>query len=168
MDINIRNVKYEDLPAVVDIQVDSWKDTYKGIIDGGYLKNLNKHERLEKRKKDYQQNGFIVAEKNGEILGFCRFVENINNEDYNKCDCELGALYIRIDSKGKCIGKQLINYVKKYFKEKNKTKMILWCLEENYNSRAFYEKMGGKLIGKRQIEIGNRTYDEVAYGYDLK
>ena len=42
------------------------------------------------------------------------------------------------------IGKKLMKYVINEFKNSKKEKMILWCLKENYPSRAFYESMGGK------------------------
>ena len=45
--------------------------------------------------------------------------------------------------------------------------MILWCLKENYNSRKFYEKMGGNLYGENEIEKGGKKYKEVGYRYDL-
>ena len=37
-----------------------------------------------------------------------------------------------------------MKYAINEFKNSKKEKMILWCLKENYPSRAFYEKMGLK------------------------
>ena len=66
----------------------------------------------QKRLNDYNENNFVVAELNGEIVGFCRFrFENVYNEKFPEIDCELCALYIKPDYKGKGIGKKLINYV---------------------------------------------------------
>ena len=33
----IRNVKKEDIPKIVDIQINGWKTAYRGIIDDEYL-----------------------------------------------------------------------------------------------------------------------------------
>lgn len=45
--------------------------------------------------------------------------------------------------------------------------MILGCLKENYPSRAFYEKMGGKIIKYDEIEFGNKKYGLAMYKFDI-
>ena len=65
------------------------------------------------------------------------------------------------------IGKALFNYVIQEQKKNNNKNMILWCLKGNYNSRKFYEKMGGNLYGENEIEKGGKKYKEVGYRYDL-
>ena len=62
----IRNIEEKDIPSVVDIQISGWQIAYKGIIDDSTLSSMNRDERIEKRKKDYKENGFIVAELNNE------------------------------------------------------------------------------------------------------
>ena len=76
----IRNVKLEDIPSVVDISIAGWQSAYVGIIDDDYLKSLNseREKRIDKMKKNYASGGFIVAELNGEVVGFCRYVYNNN------------------------------------------------------------------------------------------
>ena len=48
-----------------------------------------------------------------------------------------------------------------------KQKMILWCFKENYSSRRFYEKMGGKVINYDEIEFENKNYGLAIYEYDI-
>ena len=43
--------------------------------------------------------------------------------------------------------------------------MILWVLKDNLKARAFYEAMGGVLIGEKMITIGGAELLEVAYGW---
>ena len=64
----VRNIEEKDIPSVVDIQIDGWKSAYKGIVDNNILNSMNRNERIEKRKNDYKQNGFIVAELNNQIV----------------------------------------------------------------------------------------------------
>ena len=35
--IIIRNIEENDIPSVVDIQIDGWKSAYKGIVDDNVL-----------------------------------------------------------------------------------------------------------------------------------
>ena len=50
-------------------------------------------------------------------------------------------------------------------KKESKQQMILWCLKDNIKSRKFYEKMGGEVIAKKEIKIGEKYYSEVAYRF---
>lgn len=125
-------------------------------------------KQIEKRKKDYKNNGFIVAEMNNEIVGFCRYVDNNERtKEIKNADCELMAIYVKSSLKQREIGKKLFNYVKNKFKNMGKTKMVLWCLKDNFPSRKFYEKMGRKLVGEKMITFGNKDYPEVAFEYNL-
>ena len=165
---NIRNVKKEDLRAVAEIVVNGWKTAYRGIIDDDYLDNLSIEEKYQKRLKDYTKNRFIVAELNNQIVGFCRYTDGNNYKDeYPDIDCEICALYVKPELKRNGIGRELVNYVIKEFKEEGYLKMILWCLKENYPSRAFYEKMGGKYCGEKLIKAGDKNYEEAGFIYDL-
>ncbi len=166
--ISIRNVEEKDLKEVVKIQVTSWQDTYKNIIDNSFLDSMNIDEITERRKKDYQKGGFIVAIENNEIVGFSRYVDtNQFTPEYDDIDCEIIALYVRLDKKHKGIGKMMFNYIVNEFKQKNKKKMIIWCLKENYPSKKFYERMGGVIKGEHNINFGGQEYPEVGYEFIL-
>ncbi len=156
--IIIRNIEEKDIPNVVDIQIDGWKSAYKGIVDDNILKSMNRNERIAKRKNDYKENGFIVAELNNQVVGFCRYIDsNKFTQDIPNIDCELLALYVKPKLKYNGIGTRLFQFVINDFKSKNKNKMILWCLKDNESSKKFYIKMGGKIIKERAIEIGKKN-----------
>ena len=92
----IRNIEEKDIPNVVDIQIDGWKSAYKGIVDDNVLNSMNRNQRIEKRKNDYKENGFIVAELNNQVVGFCRYIDsNKFTQDILGIDCELLALYVK-------------------------------------------------------------------------
>ena len=166
--IIIRNVIEKDIPSVADIQVNGWKRAYKGIIDDAILNAMNKEEKIESFKMNYQKNGFIVAELENKVVGFCRYIDN--NEftpDMQDIDCEITALYVKPNLKYNGIGTKLFQFVTNEFKSKNRTKMILWCLKDNEPSKKFYTKMGGKIIKERKIEIGEKEYLEVGFEYNI-
>ena len=167
-DIIIRRVKEEDLPFVVDIQVEGWRTAYRGIIDDNTLDNMNKDAKLEKRRKDYDQNGFIVAEINDEIVGFCRYVDNNSfSPNIEEIDCELMALYVKPELKFRGIGTKLFTFVVDEFKSKSKKKMIIWCLKDNEPSKRFYTKMGGTIVAEKRFEMDGKTYVDVGFLYNL-
>ena len=61
-----------------------------------------------------------------------------------------------------------MQYVIELLRKEGKKQMILGCLKENYPSRVFYEKMGGKVKSYDKIEFGNKEYGLVIYEYNLK
>jgi len=119
---------------------------------------MNRDKKIEQRKKDYKQDGYIVAEENGEIVGFCRYIDN-NTYTPNmlEIDCEIVALYVKPELKYNGIGTKLFEFVINEFKSKNRTKMIIWCLKDNEPSRKFYTKMGGVIVKEKVVEIGEKN-----------
>ena len=165
---NIRDIKKEDIPQVVDMQISGWRAAYKGMIDDEYLENMNVEKKIKMREKDYKEIRFIVAEIYNEIVGFCRYTDNMEKTpETPEVDCELRALYVKPEVKHNGIGKKMFQYAVNEFKNMGKTKMVLWCLKDNVLARKFYEKMGGKIIKERLIHIGNRDYEEVAFEYNI-
>jgi hypothetical protein len=52
-----------------------------------------------------------------------------------------------------------------HLKRQGITSLLIWVLAEN-RSRAFYERLGGKLVGEKTVEVGGREVLEVAYSWD--
>ena len=167
MDLEIRQITLEDIPHVVNIQIKGWQTAYRGIIDDEYLDSLNAEEKKVKRKRDFNKSPFVVAVLDGEIVGFCRYLYEVVSNDGEGYDSEVMALYVKPNLKGKGIGRRIFEYVRNDLLNHGKKKMILWCLKDNMPSRAFYEKMGGKIVAEHGIEIGSKIYPEVGFGYTL-
>lgn len=167
-EIIIRKMEEEDIPDVVDIQINGWKTAYRGIVEDGYLDTMNRDEIIARRKKGYKQNCFMVAELKKEVAGFCWYVDNNSfTPDEMDIDCELIALYVRPDLKWKGIGTKLFQFVTNEFQSKDKTRMVVWCLKDNEPSKQFYAKMGGKIAKEKIVEIGGKNYSEVGFVYDI-
>ena len=169
MNINLRYAKIEDVEKIIDINMRGWQTAYRGIIDDDYLDNFDKDSKIERWKNNFKSGNIIVAEENGNIVGFCRFVNsNKFSEEYPNVDCEICALYVDPDFQRKGIGKTLVSDVVNKFKEENKNMMIIWCLKENYPSRSFYEKIGGIPSEFKWTKIGDKQYEEISFRYDLR
>jgi len=167
--IKIQRVQKEDLEEVARIRVEGWKIAYRGIIDDGFLDQMLSIEKdRKKREKDYMLNGFLVAKRGDKVVGFCRYIsDNSFSPDMAEIDCEITALYVAPECKQQGIGTALFSAVKAEFQEQHKTKMVIWCLKENLSAHQFYKKMGGKMQGEKQSLIGDRTYPEVCFVYEL-
>lgn len=49
--IRIRTIREEDIPSVVDIQIEGWKTAYKGMIEDDFLNSMNRNKKIEQRKR---------------------------------------------------------------------------------------------------------------------
>ena len=157
----IRYATSDDARQIAEIIVEDWKIAYKGIIDSDFLDSMNVEERYQRDLQRYQI--YKVAEMNGEILGLT-WNEFADNED---SDCEIIALYIKCGKRKSGIGRIMFHDSVEQFKAAGKSKMIIWCLKENYEARKFYEKMGGLEYKHGTHKWGNRDYDMISYTYNL-
>ena len=169
MDIIIRNARIEDIEAIADIKIDGWRTAYKGIIDDEFLDGMDRDTEINKRKNNIGNTGLIVAESNGEVVGFSLYRDfNKNPENYPNTDCEISSLYVKTSLKRKGLGRKMMKYVIEELQNKGKNKMILGCLKDNYPSRNFYEKMGGKILDYTKTSFGNKEYELVIYEYNIE
>lgn len=162
----IRKAKLNDIESIAIIKVMGWQSAYRGIVDDEYLNSMSISEQIEILKKTYSLENIFVAEKDNEILGFCRFC--IFDNPVNSCiDCEIREIYVMPNRKRIGIGSKLFNYTLNYFKHIGKKKLLLGCFKENYEARKFYEKMGGIVKGEEDIEVYGKKYPLIVYIYDL-
>ena len=165
-DIIIRRMEIEDAEAVTDVLINTWKTAYRGIVSDECLDNLDRVTLVERRRKQYKD--YIVAVSDGLIAGFCWYVNNNSfTEDVPDIDSEVVAIYVLPEMERQGIGRKMMLYAIDDLKKQDKNKMIIWCLKDNHQGRAFYEKMGGKIIGEHKTHIGNLDYDEVGFLFRL-
>ena len=165
----IRDANLEDIPEVAKLHVDSWNNTYKGIIEQDYLDSMKKNldKRIERMKEEFHLRKMIVATINDEIVAFSEFI--LSNEFSKDLDieCELCGLYVKNEYLKSGIGTQLFDYVRNIFIKNHKKKMGLWCVEENNNAINFYQKKGGVVTAKKKFTLAGKEYSEVALEYKL-
>ncbi len=160
-EIFIRKAEKEDVRQIAEILVEDWKTAYRGIIDDAFLDSMSVDNRYGIEINRYQK--YVVATDGNEILGYA-WLEMTEDEP---ADCEIIALYVRYAKRKNGIGKLLLQHAVRAFQESGKKKMIIWCLKENYESRRFYEKVGGKAFRTGSHPWGGKEYEMISYLYDL-
>ena len=106
---------------------------------------------------------YVAETSEGEVVGFAD--AGGPRHDVGPYDAELYAIYILHELQGKGIGRQLFERVKDYLRSQNKTSMYLMALEAS-PYRPFYEKMGGRLVGNKQIKLEDIDFMAVIYGWE--
>lgn len=169
--LTIRAGVRDDLPALVQIHVASWRGAYTGIIEDEILDTIltvdRRTEQWERNIDEVEQGlcQLIVAEWDGQIVGFCIFgKERGLAPEY---DGELYAIYLSPDTQGRGIGTALLKQTIQDLRESGFVSMMLWVLTENHPARRFYEAKGGVLLHERSFNIRYQTLDEVGYGWQI-
>lgn len=85
----------------------------------------------------------IIAEHNGEAVGFALFFHNFSTF-LGKPGIYLEDLFVFPKARGLGLGKALLSFLAKLAVERNCGRFEWWCLDWNKPSIAFYKKMGAK------------------------
>ena len=163
----VRPTTVDDAPGIARVHVESWRTTYRGLMPDAVLDSLSVEQRtdfwcqvIERAKK---QSVFVATDGQGDIVGFVN--GGLERERDPVYTAELYALYLFKEQQGYGYGAALFRAMTKKFVGQNHTAMLLWVLSTN-PSRGFYEKMGGRYLKTKAIDIGEETLEEVAYGWD--
>ncbi|MCH5167652.1 MAG: aminotransferase class I/II-fold pyridoxal phosphate-dependent enzyme [Erysipelotrichales bacterium] len=162
----IRKNRLEDQEQMAHIKVDGWRNAYDNIVSAKYLKSLDYQKQTERYIASFEEykDLVIVAVKGDEVLGYsCYDIKE--NEKY---DSELVSLYIKPDFLNKGIGSSLLKETAKILYERNCKNMIIWCFKDNENAKKFYKELGGNIVEEKVALIGDESYEEVCFYFDLE
>lgn len=107
---------------------------------------------------------YLAAVVHEEVIGFC---DAGPSSDVSLIGGEIYAIYLLDQFKNQGIGSALWKEICHHFKKNKLTLFIAWVLEDNLSARQFYEKHGGKKIQEKMVDIGNHSYKEICYGFEM-
>ncbi len=165
MDIVIREASVKDAEEIAKVSVSSWKTSYQGILPNEFLTTLDYHSKIYKWNHVIRENQgkvLVAEEGNGSVIGFIHGGSERTNHYFYQG--EIYAIYLYKDYQGSGIGRKLVRELAGKLKETGMGSLLVWVLSEN-NSRAFYEKLGGRKIDYKPIIVGGKELIEVAYGW---
>lgn len=166
--MDIRRAGKADVGGIAHVHVDSWRETYRGILPQDFLESLS-YERLEKfwaqRLAGPQDPSkvYVLSPPTQEVVGFVGVGPERGNLD--AYDGELYAIYLLAEHHRKGWGKKLFMRGAAALYQEGYGSMALWVLKDN-PTRGFYEHLGGKVVGEQIIEIGDKGYLGVAYAWE--
>lgn len=163
----IRSPFPEDAGGIARVHVDAWRETYHEILPNEVLEGLS----YQRREQHWWQvlsdpasdtvvyvldqvgagiKGFVaVGPERGEIQGY---------------DGELYAIYLLQKLQGRGYGRRLFERGADALHNLGFQSLALWVLKDN-PSQGFYEHLGGAIVGEQLIQIGEKEYVELAYGW---
>ncbi|SFD47779.1 Ribosomal protein S18 acetylase RimI [Bacillus sp. OV194] len=166
--MEIRKAIPGDEKGIAFVQVDSWRTTYKGIVNDEYLEQMKAEDRQDLWmgiiQKPLEKSFLYVASINQEIIGFCS--GGPNRSGRFPYESELYAIYLLQEYQRRTIGSSLIRHFAQNQYDAGYRTMLVWVLKDN-PCKAAYEKLGGIKLGEEIIQIGKQQLTEEALGFDL-
>jgi GNAT superfamily N-acetyltransferase len=163
--VSFREASVADCAAVAEVHVRSWRESFAGIVPQSFLDRMSVEKRAAAFEEGFGAESYrmYVAEAAGRgVVGFADFGEARENID--AYEGELYAIYLLPEFQRKGVGERLFKLGVEFLVGGGKDSAYLLALEVS-PYRRFYEKMGGRVVGRKQVEIGGVAYDELVYGW---
>ncbi|TQK50978.1 L-amino acid N-acyltransferase YncA [Streptomyces sp. SLBN-118] len=173
MDARVRDMTLDDCEAVATIRVRGWQFAYDGLIPTSYLDAMSV-EMDAARRRDMLAKGDgvvtnVVAEREGEVVGWGCFGPSRGEGQPAAGVCELYALYVLPDRVSTGVGRALMDELTGRAEADGFERMLLWVLKENDRARRFYAKAGFAPDGVEEpFEVEGVAVPEVRYARRLK
>ncbi|MFL9551184.1 GNAT family N-acetyltransferase [Acinetobacter baumannii] len=162
-DTDIRIASFKDALSIAEVHVQSWKETYTGMIKQEILDELNvlDKQQLWKEISRSPDHKLFIYTENGVVKGF---LDGYLNPENNIA--EIRAFYLLGEIQRKGVGRTL--FQKFYQCALNQGYAFIRLEVFNKNpSRFFYEKMGAKLTGDAELPEFGLGIIELFYEWQL-
>jgi ribosomal protein S18 acetylase RimI-like enzyme len=165
--ILIRPARADDAEAIARVRVDSWRETYRGMIPQSYLDamQLDASRAMWEKVLNAGSNtvSVLVAEHGAEIVGFGS--GNLLPEPKHGFTAELSAIYIRREFQHAGLGRRLVVETALSQRARGASSLIVWVIAGNKAARAFYERLGAELVIEQAFQWDGLDLVEAGYGW---
>jgi ribosomal protein S18 acetylase RimI-like enzyme len=161
----IRRATVGDVQAIASVHVASWEEHYRGILDDRMFEERPLEVRIGQWASvlgNADRATFVAENGAATVVGFAS--GRVCTPPVQGFDAYLAAIYLVASAKGVGIGRALVVAISTEFLQRGCRNMVLRVLRVN-SARAFYERLGGRLVPEGvPIEAG--LFDDVVYAFD--
>jgi ribosomal protein S18 acetylase RimI-like enzyme len=168
--IKIREAWVSDAAGLARVHVDAWRTTYRGILPADSLASLS-YERRERGWSEIlalelgrRQFTYVAEDQTGQIVGFSNAGRETSGDPVYTA--ELYAIYVLEPFQHRGLGRRLMRVAVDALIRAGHTRMLLWVLADNALARRFYDRLGGRVLREKPIELFGVNPNLVAYGWD--
>jgi GNAT superfamily N-acetyltransferase len=160
--ISIRRAKTDDAAALSDVFDAAWREAYQGIIPGIVLERmLARRGPVWWRQAIGRNRALVVLDVGESIAGYA---------SYGRCrdrslpaDGEVDELYLAPEYQGLGFGRRLFNAVRNDLADREVRRVAVWSLADNPRARAFYERLGGRMVAESSEACAGTRLGKIAY-----
>lgn len=167
MTIIIRNVRPEDIPALIALATDTFLDSF-----GDYHTAENCHAFIaQSHNSEIYQSAILdaskhllVAEQAGQLLAYLYAKPTtLPVAEAYKVAHELSKIYTCRSAQGQRIGERLIRNWEDWAKTRNIRNLVLGVWSENQAAQRFYVRHGYRKISEYKLTVGDTQDTDYIY-----
>jgi GNAT superfamily N-acetyltransferase len=163
--LQIRPARLDDAADVAQVYIDSWQDTYPGVLPNALLLAMTARgqtARWQATIRNHPQETVLVADSRHGIVGMASL--GAARDPALGFDGEVYTLYVDPAYYGQGVGRALLEGAFAVLRESGRTSCMIWAHAKNH-ARYFYQAMGGRLIAERTARLMGEPCPELAFGW---
>ncbi|HAH08532.1 MAG TPA: GNAT family N-acetyltransferase [Alphaproteobacteria bacterium] len=165
--LNLRLARRQDAAGIANVFVNSWRETYAGILPTTALSTLSVTREARQwaatiANQTMRTPTIVAVDAKDTVFGFAN--AGPSRDRTLPYEAEVYTLYVAPGHTGQGIGRALLLWSFRLFTRSGFRTAIIWALEQN-PSRFFYEAQGGALVAERSINIFGGSQREVGYAW---
>ena len=162
--LSVRLARPEDAADLARIYIDSWQDTYAGMISHSLLGAMS-HRRHTARWLSAIKSSTTVLVAEDTRAGLVGLTSLGSARDRNLgFEGEVYTLYVDPAFLGLGIGRALLGGAFESLKDRKLRSCVIWAHARN-NACFFYEAMGGRRAATRTTRLMGELTPEIAFGW---
>ncbi|HET7085791.1 MAG TPA: GNAT family N-acetyltransferase [Rhizomicrobium sp.] len=166
--LRVRTARPEDAAELARIYIESWQDTYAGMISHSLLggMSIKAHTaRWQGAIKNVDRNGgaiLVAEEPRFGAIGLCSLGKA--RDSGLGFEGEVYTLYVDPAFLGRGAGRALLSGAFEALKDRKLRSCLIWAHARN-NACFFYEAMGGRRIAVRTTRLMGELTPEIGFGW---
>jgi ribosomal protein S18 acetylase RimI-like enzyme len=158
-----------DAAALARLHVDTWRETYAGILPSIYLERMSSalHEHRWRQRLLSTREATLAAEGHKGLVGYVSAERSRRSR--TGVEAEITTLYVLKQAQGRGLGRELFTGAARVMAARGATSLVVWVLRDNLKARAFYERLGGRREDVGNEYVGGAVVASVLYRWpDLR
>jgi ribosomal protein S18 acetylase RimI-like enzyme len=154
----IRIASAGDAELIADLSRKTFLETFAGENTRANMdKFMDEQFTRERLIKEVgaAQNIFLIAELNGETIGYARLRESDNALANGLPSIEIARIYAVQSKIGKGVGSALMDKCIEVARQNNKVVVWLGVWEKNIRAISFYQRWGFEIFGEHEFILGD-------------
>jgi len=162
--LSLRQARPSDAAALARIYVESWQDTYAGILPHNLLAAMSVKTHTARWQSQLRTPGSVIVaeDSNHGVVGLAS-LGGARDRSLG-FEGEIYTLYVDPSFFSRGVGRKLLHGAFAALKEHKFHTCLVWSHARN-NACYFYEAMGGQRVAERTTRLGGEPTPEVAFGW---
>jgi ribosomal protein S18 acetylase RimI-like enzyme len=161
--LSVRTARPEDAAELARIYIESWQDTYAGVISHTLLGAMSLKSHTARWRNTVRGGAVLVAEDaQYGLIGLCSL--GAARDRALGFEGEIYTLYVDPSFLGRGVGRALMAGAFDALKERSLRSCVIWAHARN-NACFFYEAMGGRRVATRTTRLMGELTPEIGFGW---